>query len=658
MFAPRFDPEAVNVSPVVADVVDSKKRKLSTTSIEEDESESSSSDSSSSDSSSSDSSSDSESSSASSSDSSSESDSDSDSDSDSETDSSTDTDAEVGSNNGEDVRKETIDDDDEMKVDQEELETTVENDPEYVSKHHSVFQKFSKSVPETLAEHPEAEDDDNMDIVETQDLAPLPQPQLPRDKRLAPKTTHVSNLDWLATPTYASPEQTKPFADFKNPGLSSFMLRNLKNLGFENAFSVQIAVLDTLLKDMEKNKIQPDMRGDLLVNASTGSGKTLAYLIPIIESLHSSIVPRVRAIILVPTKPLISQVKSTLNQLSKGTNLSVVSLKNDISIKDEGEKLQANIPDIIVSTPGRLVDHLANGSISLKSLRFLVIDEADRLLNQSFQNWCQILISEIEKHNDGESNIATNWKLNVQKLIFSATLTTDAGRLSLLKFHKPRLVIVNDQQELVNELFNVPNTLNEYKIQFGSAKSSLKPLILSKFLLSRNKLSNVLIFTKSNDSSLRLSRLLSLIMNKLTKSQTINIAYINSTNNTVSARSKILKDFTKQSVNILVATDLIARGIDILSITDVVNYDLPNSSREYVHRVGRTARANQSGNAYSFCFGKGEGKWFKSLLSQVGRAQKSVEDLEIDSKALVDTSDEMIYKEALDELQKQVFNRS
>ena len=390
-------------------------------------------------------------------------------------------------------------------------------------------------------ETPEEKED-----IEMQDLVPLPQPELPRDKRLVSTAAHLNNLDWLTTPIYTAPEETKPFAEFQNPPLSSLMIKNLRNMGFESAFSVQISVLNLMLKDIERNRLQPDMRGDLLVNASTGSGKTLAYLIPIIESLQTVKVPRVRAIILVPTKPLINQVKTTLNQLSKGTNLSIVSLKNDLSIKEEGIKLQTNEPDIIVSTPGRLVDHLTNGYISLKNLQYLVIDEADRLLNQSFQNWCQILISKIDEFtNIKERNISNSWKLNVQKMIFSATLTTDAGKLSLLKFHKPRLIIVNNKEQLVNEMFSLPATLNEFKLQFGSAKSSLKPLILSKFLLGKNKLANVLIFTKSNDASLRLSRLLSLIMNKL-GSETINIAYIDSTNNTTSVRSKILKDFSKR----------------------------------------------------------------------------------------------------------------
>ncbi|CAG88021.2 DEHA2E10912p [Debaryomyces hansenii CBS767] len=566
---------------------------------------------------------------------------------------------EIEGNQNQHVNKQP-ENDDKMDIveDEETPEEPIENDPNYMSKHHSVFQKFKSSVHDVKGEEVDEETPEEKEDIEMQDLVPLPQPELPRDKRLVSTAAHLNNLDWLTTPIYTAPEETKPFAEFQNPPLSSLMIKNLRNMGFESAFSVQISVLNLMLKDIERNRLQPDMRGDLLVNASTGSGKTLAYSIPIIESLQTVKVPRVRAIILVPTKPLINQVKTTLNQLSKGTNLSIVSLKNDLSIKEEGIKLQTNEPDIIVSTPGRLVDHLTNGYISLKNLQYLVIDEADRLLNQSFQNWCQILISKIDEFtNIKERNISNSWKLNVQKMIFSATLTTDAGKLSLLKFHKPRLIIVNNKEQLVNEMFSLPATLNEFKLQFGSAKSSLKPLILSKFLLSKNKLANVLIFTKSNDASLRLSRLLSLIMNKL-GSETINIAYINSTNNTTSVRSKILKDFSKQTINILVATDLIARGIDILSITDVINYDLPNSSREYVHRVGRTARANQEGFAYNFCFGKGEAKWFKKLMAQVGRSEKNIEELELDTKQLIEDNDESMYKESLDELQQQVFNRA
>ncbi|CAK7894071.1 ATP-dependent RNA helicase Dbp6p [[Candida] anglica] len=530
-----------------------------------------------------------------------------------------------------------------------------EEDPNYISKHSAIFKKLKKAVKED-DEKPEDDGEsieEDVIMTETQDLAPLPQPELPRDKRLRATAAHSKNLDWLATPTYSSPEHSQPFEDFP---LSSFMLKNLKSMGYDHAFSVQVSILSLMMAEIKSAKIRPDScKGDILVNASTGSGKTLAYSIPIVESLHTRVVPRVRAVVLVPTKPLISQVRTTMMQLAKGTNLSVVSLKNDKSIADEGAKLLANEPDIIVSTPGRLVEHIQRGSISLKALEYLVIDEADRLLNQSFQDWCQVLVSTIAANYPAGDNISNQWMKPTQKLIFSATLTTDAGKLASLKLQSPRLIIVNDQKQLVNEVFSVPQSLSEFKIQIGTSKASLKPLIVAKFLLQQQKNANVLIFTKSNDSSLRLAHLLTLIFQKLNSGEHQHtVAYLNSTNNTASSRTKILKDFGQQKINIVVATDLIARGIDLLSIETVINYDLPNSSREYVHRVGRTARANQVGSAYTFCFGKGEGKWYKKLMREVGRGEKNVEDIEVNTNELLESNDEDIYDECLQELQKSV----
>ena len=550
------------------------------------------------------------------------------------------------SSQDEDINEEEPEEEDEdtNKVDDNmEIDLQPEVDPDYIHKHQAIFNKFKQSTESETIEQDKEEDGEEDANIEQHSLVPLPQPALPRDRKLSSVSTHTKNLDWLTKPQYASPLDKKAFTDFK---LSSFMIKNLEKMGFTEAFSVQISVLNMMLPEIEAQKLKPDRVGDILVNASTGSGKTLAYLIPIIESLYRRVVPRVRVIILVPTKPLINQVKSTLLQLSSGTNLQIAALKNDVSINDEKDLLTKSVPDIIVSTPGRLVEHLLNDSINLSSLQYLIIDEADRLLNQSFQNWSNVLLDKI----DSQINIAEVWKLSVQKLVFSATLTTDAGKLSSLKFYNPRLIIVNDSKQLVNEIFTVPVTLSEFKIHLGVAKNSLKPLILTKFLISTNKLSNVLIFTKSNESSIRLTELLISLFQKL--SINLKIAFINSTNNRTSIRSKILKQFSNQEVNILITTDLIARGIDVASITDVINYDLPNSSREYVHRVGRTARANQVGYAYSFCFGKGENSWFNKLAHEVSRS-KEVENVDLNVKELISDRDEEIYQQALHELQQQ-----
>ncbi|EEQ39981.1 hypothetical protein CLUG_04109 [Clavispora lusitaniae ATCC 42720] len=455
----------------------------------------------------------------------------------------------------------------------------VSNDPDYVSKHSAIFSKFKKAA-QTAHESEEEEEEEQEDAVETQDLAPLPQPELPSDAKLVSTDTHKNNLDWLATPTFIDPELKQPFEEL---GVTAPVLKNLRAMGFSSAFSVQVGTLRLIMEDIRRNRLAPDFRGDLLVNASTGSGKTLAYSIPVIEALYDRVVPRVRAIILVPTKPLITQVSQTLRDLSNGTTLSIVSLTSDLSIREEGIKITTNIPDVIVSTPGRLVDHLLNGSISLEALRFLIIDEADRLLNQSFQNWSNVVVSNLEKWVDPALNTSNIWRLQTQKMIFSATLTTDAGKLSLLKFNSPRLLVVNNSKQLVREMFSVPVKLHENRLRFTSSKTAIKPLILAKFMMQANKLSSVLVFANSNDATLRLSKVLQNLFNKLVPNKNITVAYMNSTNNVASVRGRLLKDFAEKRVHVLVATDLIARGLDILSITDVINYDLPNSSREYVH---------------------------------------------------------------------------
>ncbi|XBA47035.1 hypothetical protein SBP28_001499 [Candidozyma auris] len=495
-------------------------------------------------------------------------------------------------------------------------------DKAYIKKHASIFQKF-KAVQhkDEITEYTERSDEE--EIPQKMDLAPLPQPELPRDETLRSTKAHLKTLDWLAEPVYALPELTAPFTEFS---FSHTLMNNISAMGFTKAFSVQISVFKMLLDDIKRNRLCPDFRGDILVNASTGSGKTLAYCVPIIEALQTRIVARVRAVILVPTKPLIQQVTQTLIELGKGTPLNIVSLSSDMSIKDEGIKISKNIPDIIVSTPGRLVEHLLNESVTFEALRFLVIDEADRLLNQSFQNWSEILIKAIEDHKKPSRNVGNCWELQTQKLVFSATLTTDAGKLSQLKFVKPRLIVVNSKEQLVNEMFSVPSTLSESKILFASSDSAYKPLLLAKLMIQAEKLSNVLIFSRSNDSTLRLANVLEALFKRLIPSVNVNVAYMNSTNNLSSVRNRVFRDFSSGQINILVATDLIARGLDLLSITDVINYDLPVSSREYVHRVGRTARANQKGEALTLVFGKGENQWFNSIMEDVGR-HNPVEEL-------------------------------
>ncbi|WPK22806.1 hypothetical protein PUMCH_000020 [Australozyma saopauloensis] len=631
MFAPRFDPDAEVVEKASSKVL-LRKRKLSNASVDLEADNSGEEDSSS------DSSSDSSDSSSDSSDS-----------SDSESDNEEDTQTPIPETPLNSVLTE-----DNMDVDLPEaqsqaseynadaqMEEIVAADDDYTSRHSKIFDKF-KNI---RALESAGNDTESMEDVPTQQLTPMPQPELPKDEELIATLTYLKNLDWLAKPAYSAPGTVRPFSDFD---LSPLIQKNLAKLGYKEAFSVQLSVLKILLEDIKKNKLSPDFRGDVLVNSSTGSGKTLAYAIPIVQALQNRTVPRVRAIVLVPTKPLIVQVATTLRELSQGTSLSIVNLTNDRSLKEEASRLRANVPDVIVTTPGRLVDHLSLGSVSLEALRFLIVDEADRLLSLSYQDWSQVVVSHIEKYFGTSRNLATTWNLAPQKLIFSATLTTDAGKMAMLKLSKPRLVVVNSVDRPMTEMFSVPTTLTEYKLKFLSLQTVQKPLLLLKFLLSTHRFNSVLIFAKSNDATIRLTKIFNELLPKLCVGKKMTAAFLNSTNNQSSIRSRILRDFDEKKVNFLVATDLISRGIDVSSISCVVNYDLPSSARDFVHRVGRTARANSSGDAVSMCFGDGELKWFETLMNDVGRSGM-VYEVEAPH---TERFEEKIYDDVMEEFQK------
>ncbi len=465
------------------------------------------------------------------------------------------------------------------------------------------------------------------DLAEIRNVAPMPQPKLPRDRNLASQAAKNKNLQWLAKPNYHATDIKQRF-DSLEPKLDEKLVSNLKTeFGIEEAFSVQVNVIQSIMNAVTKNRLDPRPYGDYLVNAATGSGKTLAYLIPVVEALKNRVVPRVRCIILAPTKPLVNQVYLTLLKLTKGFDLNIIALRSGESLRIEHDRFVNNHPDIIVATPGRLVDHISKFNLDLSQLRFLVVDEADRLLNQSFQNWCDVLVGKIEEEqeDDQDSNSFYNkFKIRCVKVILSATLTTNSEKLLHLKLFKPNLVVINNSEELVHELYQLPPHLEEYYINIPEALSFYKPLIFLRFLLDQPDLiDHGLIFTKSNETAVRLSRLLQLLSSD--SNQKLSVLCINSATKS-SQKRKILKEFDING-GVLIATDLMSRGLNFDSIKFVVNYDLPLSTKEYIHRVGRTARANKQGRAFSFCFGEGDFRWFKKLVFSGGVINRNGKDV-------------------------------
>lgn len=483
------------------------------------------------------------------------------------------------------------------------------------------------------------------------DLVPLPLPTrkqvvegaddtaVPRlSKKRAAELAAIPK--WLAEPTHVATETRVPFADLV--GLSPRMRETLEKLEYKEAFAVQAAVLPALLEGV--NSIAPDVRPDILVNAATGSGKTLAYSIPIIDALASRVVPRVRALVLLPTRPLIQQVAGVLQSLAKGTGLNILTLGAERTFRDEQRLVSSMQPDIIVATPGRLVDHIRSQTpgFTLAHLQYLVIDEADRLLNQSYQEWAEVVIAAIETTTVSAPDyqpVYARWHRTVQKLIFSATLTRDPEKMAALRIRRPQVYVVGggataDASVTANDRleFSVPPTLTERLVSVRNA--SIKPLRLLQILLHAPEpiTDYVLVFAKSNEAAARLARLLTLIDEEVFHRGLV----IERCSGEVDPqqRRRTLQAFAAGKINVLVCTDLIARGVDISQIRHVFNYDLPPGRREYVHRVGRTARAGQPGTAWTLATDHNEHKYFWNAIGdrifrEQGRTVERVHEAEL-----------------------------
>ncbi|AOA63926.1 RNA helicase [Komagataella phaffii CBS 7435] len=533
-------------------------------------------------------------------------------------------------------------------------------------KHLKVFHRFQQTMKlkgrQKLYQPNEGQEEKVKDHMlqqkesERHDLISLPQPELPQDKVLSSLATLNQKIDWLAKPIYYTTRATLPFQKLNLP--PSLLKNILQKFGYKEAFSVQISVIQALQHDIKQTRISNSIPGDLLANAPTGSGKTLGYCVPIVQAILGRRVSSIKCIILAPTKPLVSQVYSTLNQLCTGTDLNVMELRND-TVDNEKMRLTSyelpNYPDIIVSTPGRLLEHLNANRLKLHCLRFLVVDEADRILHSTSFDWCAPLLRKI--NNDRSTSYGKSGKslsaLNLsvvpcQKLVFSATLTTDAEKLSHLQLYRPRLLVVNDHgvesgKDGSSELYQLPPSLDELSLTLSNTDGVefFKPLILFKLLTEyvyRARMgdmnvsvpfkANVLVFIRSNEASARMEKLLDLLAEAFRKK--LRVKSVNSLLDP-ETRERRFHDFTRNKIDVLVATDVMARGMDLPNINHVINYDLPGSTREYVHRVGRTARANKFGVATSFVLGDGDRQWLRRLTQSgvINRNGKTLNDIPV-----------------------------
>ncbi|RKF59984.1 ATP-dependent RNA helicase dbp6 [Erysiphe neolycopersici] len=626
-------------------------------------------------------------------------------------------------------------------------------------RHNKVLQKFESSLrrakkftSESSSESHKEKIDEESNILHG--LTPLPQPTPVDDASTVALSDSLP--PWLLNPIKVSPKTTAKFEEF---GLQNYVIKALKKKGFTEAFAIQSAAFQLLLPS-PNNETR-----DVVISAATGSGKTLSYVLPMIEEISRYQVSKLRGLIVLPTRELVSQAKdiaeACAEAFSKGDNRKLVKIstatgnqtmrseqnclieqeekynwqkyeaqlsKTEILWKNNddidggiesifGCNLLPCIPgfvdefrmkvDILICTPGRLVEHLKSSpGFSLKDIKWLVIDEADKLLDQSFQQWLPLVISYINSPDKILSK-----KDRVRKVILSATMTRNLGHLMQLKLYRPCLVLLEGNSASSNQTHEeiqkhvLPLSLLEFGIKVE--EDDMKPLYLIELLKRQaildqqlfsidespsdannldsdsdsssssasssnfnsnpsldkkadlsiplesqqdiNKLRGVLIFCKSNETAVRLGRLIGLLSPPLSSQ----IGVLASTLPR-STRRDYLNSFLKNKISILVASDLISRGLDLPNLAHVINYDMPSSLVSYIHRVGRTARAGKIGKAWTF-FTNSEAAWFWNEIGRSPNIQRSCGKIErVNLKGKLGDIQKATYQIALEKLGKEV----
>jgi len=308
--------------------------------------------------------------------------------------------------------------------------------------------------------------------------------------------------------------------------------------------------------------IPPIMQGrDLIGLAQTGTGKTAAFVLPILQRLLQGPRGCVRALIISPTRELTEQTCGTIYDLGKQTKLQGIAIYGGVSMEQQTRQLIKGV-EIIAACPGRLLDHLWKGTVDLSHLEVLVIDEADRMFDMGFLPSIRGILQCILHRR--------------QTLLFSATMPSDIRRLVREIMYDPVTV-------------QIGRTLPAKTVSHAlyPVKQHLKTTLL-KEILNNTKTDSVLVFTRTKHRAERVAQQLVRAGYRVTSLQG---------NLSQNQRQAALTGFRNGSIKILVATDIAARGIDVLSISHVINYDMPESTDDYIHRIGRTGRVNKNGDA-------------------------------------------------------------
>jgi ATP-dependent RNA helicase RhlE len=364
---------------------------------------------------------------------------------------------------------------------------------------------------------------------------------------------------------------------FQTIGLIKPILKAIEKEGYTIPTPIQEAAIPIVLKGF-----------DLLGCAQTGTGKTAAFSAPILQLLSQKNTQyerkrKIRSLIVTPTRELAIQIGESINTYGKYTTLTSAVVFGGVNQTAQVNALRYGV-DILVATPGRLLDLMSQKFISLSDVEIFVLDEADRMLDMGF-------IHDIKK-------LLAVLPLKKQSLFFSATLPPEIVKLSQRILHNPRRVEVTP-------VSSTADTIQQF-IYFVDKENKL-PLLID--VLKNRKIETALVFTRTKHGADKVVRMLQ--KNKI-KAEAIH------GNKAQNARQRALSNFKDKSIRVLVATDIAARGIDVDNLQYVINFEIPNIPESYVHRIGRTGRAGAEGTAYSFCNAE-EKPYLKDIEKLIGK---------------------------------------
>ncbi|WP_111641881.1 DEAD/DEAH box helicase [Marinimicrobium alkaliphilum] len=343
---------------------------------------------------------------------------------------------------------------------------------------------------------------------------------------------------------------------FESLGLSESLLNAVRQKGYTQPSPIQAQAIPAVLQGR-----------DVMAAAQTGTGKTAGFTLPLLQLLADG--PRVkpnsvRALVLTPTRELAAQVEESVKTYGKNAKLSSTVVFGGVGINPQMQKLRRGV-DILVATPGRLLDLHNQNAVHFRDLEVLVLDEADRMLDMGFINDIKRILKLVPAKR--------------QNLMFSATFSDEIRQLARTIVNNPVEIDVSPRNSTAETVAQIIYPVDKKR----------KPALLSKLIRGRDW-SQVLVFSRTKHGANKLVKTL--------ESDGIKAAAIHG-NKSQSARTKALADFKAGKISTLVATDIAARGIDIAQLPHVVNFDLPNVAEDYVHRIGRTGRAGTEGKAYS-----------------------------------------------------------